>query len=99
MIQIQTYDQYVDNLRHQSHTNMSVVCVKCGSDMKLVWSKILKSGNMVGVWKCNDHRFHLKYKVALRLTMKRMYVEYKIKNGCVSHRSGIPIETRDYIVR
>lgn len=50
MTDILTYDQYVDNLRHQTHDKMSVVCLKCGSDMRCVWSKVLKNGNMVGMW-------------------------------------------------
>ena len=85
MNEILTYDQYVDNLKHQTHNGMTVVCNKCGSDMRCVWSKLLKSGSLVGIWQCVDHKFHLKYKVALSLTMKRLYIEYLHTNG-VSYR-------------
>lgn len=88
MTETLTYDQYVSNLKHQTHNGMTVVCSKCGSDMRCVWSKLLKNGNMVGIWKCVEHRSHLKYKVALRLTMKTMYVNYLNKNG-VSYREQI----------
>ena len=97
MTNILSYDQYVSDLKHQTHDKMTVVCSKCGSDMKCVWSKILKSGNMVGVWQCKDHRSHLKYKVALRLTMKRLYIEYLHKMG-KTYTEAI-IGQSDYIVR
>ena len=81
MTDILTYEQYIDNLRHQTHDKMRVVCLKCGSNMRCVWSKVLKNGNMVGLWKCVDKPFHLKYKVALRLTIKMLYIEYLHKHG------------------